>query len=154
MICNQYKVKDALAVNSSLNIPTDNPYKLMAIIGAIAVVFSVYFLLSQNYRYNELAFSSLEKISYIAEQSDLSEETKKYRISIENKKLEIIKTDREWFPYLCGAMAALGGYLCGIGFKHWIYEVYPDEQAIRKQYLYSLRLANRTTSKTRFMKKS
>ncbi|WP_373433464.1 hypothetical protein ACEO96_18570 [Vibrio anguillarum] len=141
-------------MNSSLSVPTDNPYKLMAIVGAVVFVFSLYFLLSQTYTYNDIVFQSAEKISIIEAQDDLPDSVKEDRISIENRKIEIVSKDRKYFPYLCGIIAGLGGLLCGIGFRHWIFEVYPDEEAMRKEQLKSLRLANRTASRVKLGKRT
>ena len=145
-----------LSMNSSLSVPTDNPYKLMAIVGAVIFVFSLYFLLSQTYKYNDIVFQAAEKISIIAAQDELADGVKKDRISIENKnkKIEVVSEDRKYFPYICGVIAALGGLVCGIGFRHWIFEVYPDEQAIRKEQLKSLRLANRAASRVKLGKRT
>ncbi|EPZ7321189.1 hypothetical protein ACXR5E_003851 [Vibrio mimicus] len=141
-------------MNSSLSVPTDNPYKLMAIVGAVICVFSLYFLLSQTYTYNDIVFQAAEKISIIEAQDELPDRVKEDRISIENRKIEIVSKDRKLFPYLCGVSAALGGLLCGIGFRHWIFEVYPDEEAMRKEQLKSLRLANKAASRVRLGKRT
>ncbi|EKO3590970.1 hypothetical protein P0F40_003296 [Vibrio metschnikovii] len=141
-------------MNSSLSVPTDNPYKLMAIVGAVIFVFSLYFLLRQTYVYNDIVFQAAEKISIIEAQDELPDSVKKDRILIENRKIEIVSKDRKFFPYLCGLIAALGCFLCGIGFRHWIFEVYPDEEAIRKEQLKSLRLANKAASKMRLGKRT
>ncbi|EMI4230091.1 hypothetical protein V6436_004434, partial [Vibrio vulnificus] len=85
-------------MNSSLNVPTDNPYKLMAIVGAVVSVFSLYFLLSQTYTYNDIVFQAAEKISIIEAQDDLPDSVKEDRISIENRKIEIVSKDRKYFP--------------------------------------------------------
>ncbi|HAS8182970.1 TPA: hypothetical protein I7719_21870 [Vibrio vulnificus] len=134
--------------------PTDNPYKLMAIVGAVVFVFSLYFLLSQTYTYNDIVFQAAEKISIIEAQDDLPDSVKEDRIAIENRKIEIVSKDRKYFPYLCGVIAALGGLLCGIGFRHWILEVYPDEEAMRKEQLKSLRLANSAASRVKLGKRT
>ncbi|TOK32301.1 hypothetical protein CGI20_24895 [Vibrio parahaemolyticus] len=141
-------------MNSSLSVPTDNPYKLMAIVGAVVFVFSLYFLLSQTYTYNDIVFQAAEKISIFEAQDDLPDSVKEDRIAIENRKIEIVSKDRNYFPYLCGVIAALGGLLCGIGFRHWILEVYPDEEAMRKEQLKSLRLANRAASRVKLGKRT
>ncbi|MCE0556708.1 hypothetical protein [Motilimonas sp. E26] len=141
-------------MNSSLNVPTDNPYKLMAIVGAITFVFGIYFLLSQTYKYNDAIFQALEKISIIQAQDELPEKVKNDRVAIENRKIEIVTTDSKYFPFLCSVISAIGLILCGIGFYHWIYNVYPDEESIRKEQLKSLRIANQSASRTRLTRRA
>lgn len=140
-------------MNSSLRLPTDNPYKLMAIIGAVIFVFGLYYLLSRNEIHNDRVFQAAEKIAMIAEREDLTDTEKDARVAIESRKLEIIKSDRELSPYICALISTIGGFLCFIGFRHWIRNVYPDEEAMRKEQLKSLRLANLKASRVRLGKR-
>ncbi|WP_063650503.1 hypothetical protein [Aliivibrio fischeri] len=141
-------------MNPSLSIPTDNPYKLMAIVGAVIFVISFYFLISQTYKYNDIVFQAVEKMSIIEAQNDLPDRIKQNRIDIEQKKIEIVKTDRKYLPHICGLIGMLGGGLCGFGFRYWICNVYPEEEAIRKEQLKSLQIANRNASRVRIRKRT
>lgn len=140
-------------MNSSLSIPTDNPYKLMAIVGAVIFIFGFYFLWTQNYKYNEIVFTAAERISMI-EASDLTDALKKKRAAIENRKIEIVKKDREWLPYTCGVVSAIGILLCIFGFNRWLTKIYPVEEALQKEQLRNIRLTNKQVSKACYKKRT
>ena len=64
-------------------------------------------------------------------------ECQKKIIEIEVRKLSIIKADRKCFPYIFGFVAGFGAILCWFGFRQWIVDIYPDEEALRKEQLKS-----------------
>ncbi|TKF19960.1 hypothetical protein FCV43_14735 [Vibrio genomosp. F6] len=141
-------------MNSTLSIPTDNPYKLMAIIGSVIFITSLYFLGYQTYRFNDSVFESLEKISIVSSNTELSEPDKEFRISIEERKIEIIKKDRRFLPYGCALFSVIGLFLGFFGFRHWLLEIYPDETAIRKAQLKNLQLSNLERSRINIKKRT
>ena len=89
----------------------------------------------------------------ISAQKALTENIKKERIEIEVRKLSIIKADRKCFPYICGFVAGFGAILCWFGFRQRIVDIYPDEEALRKEQLKSLIIANRAASRVKFKKR-
>ncbi|PSV16548.1 hypothetical protein C0W59_07625 [Photobacterium kishitanii] len=137
----------------SLSIPTDNPYKLMAIFGFVIFMLSQYFFIDQYSNSNDIIFKSAEKISHIGNQSDLPESVKQERIQIENKKIEIVVKNRNFLSFICGVIAAISCFISFIGFRYWILKIYPDEEAIRKEQLKSLQLSNKTLSRVRLNKR-
>ena len=140
-------------MNSSLSIPTDNPYKLMAIVGAVIFVFSFYFLMTQNYRYNQIVFNAAEKISLI-NAANLPDKIMEERAAIENRKIEIVVKDRLWLPYLCAGISCLGLVLCFFGFNRWLTKIYPLEEEFRSEQLKSIRLANKRAARVSFNKRT
>ncbi|WP_226422280.1 hypothetical protein [Vibrio sp. E14] len=141
-------------MNSTLSIPTDNPYKLMAIIGSVIFILSLYFLGYQTYRFNDSVFESLEKISIISSNVELSESDKDYRIAIEERKIEIIENDRKFLPFGCAIFSAIGLFLGFYGFRHWLIEVYPVEDSMRKAQLKNLELSNQERSRFKVKKRT
>ena len=140
-------------MNSSLSIPTDNPYKLMAIVGAVIFVFSFYFLMTQNYKYNQIVFEAAEKISLI-HAADLSEKVMEERAAIENRKVDIVVKDRKFLPYLCAVISCFGLVLFFFGFNRWLTKIYPAEEEIRSEQLKSIRLANKKASRVPLNKRT
>lgn len=133
-------------MNPSLTIPTDNPYKLLAIIGAVIFVTSIFIFSTLTYKLNDVVFENLEAITSIENNMALSEVEKSDKVAIANRKIEIISKDRKAFPILFAVISLIGAIFCGVGFRKWLFEIYPVEEAIRKEQLKSLRLANKESS--------
>ncbi|MDC5852240.1 hypothetical protein OPW32_23890 [Vibrio europaeus] len=141
-------------MNSSLNIPTDNPYKLMAILGTVLFIFSVYLLVSQSTNSNEKILTSLQIIANLKSDLSMPEPKKAQLIAIEERRIELAVEIKNFNPYGCAILSVAAIFLSGFGFTKWLKEIYPIEEAMRKEQLRSLELSNQKTQRFKLNRNS
>ncbi|MDC5808109.1 hypothetical protein OPW36_13965 [Vibrio europaeus] len=141
-------------MNSSLNIPTDNPYKLMAILGTVLFIFSVYLLVSQSTNSNEKILASLQVIANLKSDLSIPEPQKAQLIAIEERRVELAVEIKNFNPYGCAILSVAAIVLSGFGFTKWLKEIYPIEEAMRKEQLRSLELSNQKNQRFKLNKNS
>ncbi|MDC5842520.1 hypothetical protein OPW33_24650 [Vibrio europaeus] len=134
-------------MQSTISVPTDNPYKLMAIVGALLLMLSFVFLGVQTYKFNSIVFDAAARRLEIHANTDLSDEVKEAYIKLENRKIDIAASDGNMLPFACAIVSLLGLGLSFLGFRQWLTDVYPREVQIRKEQLKNIQLMNQKLSK-------
>lgn len=141
-------------MNSSLSVPTDNPYKFMTVIGLVLTTFSIYFLFSQGYSYNDKIFKSIQQVADAKSNAKLSEEQKEVQIAIAERVYEISVEDSKYLPLFCAFGVIFGSILLWYGFTKWIKEAYPVEAEIKKLQLQNIKLQNAKLKRSTFQKRA
>lgn len=126
----------------------------MAILGTVLFIFSVYLLVSQSTNSNEKILASLQVIANLKSDLSIPEPQKAQLIAIEERRVELAVEIKNFNPYGCAILSVAAIVLSGFGFTKWLKEIYPIEEAMRKEQLRSLELSNQKNQRFKLNKNS
>jgi hypothetical protein len=124
-------------MNSNLAIPTDNPFKFLAIFGLVLFLAGPLFVIASTNATNNIIFET-RAAAYEASAFELPYQTS--LIADLERKAEIAVSDHDLFIRLAGGSSAVGFFMMLLGFSVWFKKIYPEEEDLRKKHAQKLKI--------------
>ena len=125
-------------MESRIPLPTDNIYKFYALFGLLLFIFglsaTIYTTKSTN-EFMATAIVDLEELKSMAAPTAREEA----RRQILQRRMEVAKSDKEFFKWGCGVVGGVGLVLMIFGFGKWHKEIQPTLDEIAQLQLIKLR---------------
>jgi hypothetical protein len=117
-------------MESRIPVPTDNIFKFSALFGLLLFVFACGSLLYMNATSNATIMVSIPELEALKELADPSR-SDKAKIAILERKIEITKTDRNFYSIAIGGLLLVAVVAMVYGFQRWHSQIQPvlDETA-------------------------
>lgn len=127
-------------MNSNLVIPTDNPFKFLAIFGLVLFLAGPFFVIASVNALNDTIFQAKES-AYQAEAKNLP--YKNQLILDLERKVEIAVSDHDFRIASSAVVSTTGIFMMLIGFFVWFCRIHPFEERLRKMQALKLKLETR-----------
>jgi len=125
-------------MENRIPLPTDNIYKFYALFGLLLAIFSAGATIYVNKSTNDLAFGIT--VEYETLKADpVRTVSQEARFQVLQKKLEIAKSNKNFYTICLGVIIGVGILMIGYGFKKWHTEVQPVQDEIARLSLQKLR---------------
>jgi len=125
-------------MESRIPLPTDNIYKFYALFGLLLFVFSFGAAIVNNYSTNDQIFEivvELETLKSLPNPNAVDVVKK----GVLERKLEIVKSDKQFYKYAVAAIVAIATLMMLFGFERWHKQIQPLQDEVAKLQLEKLR---------------
>ena len=125
-------------METRIPLPTDNIYKFYALFGLLLFILSFGIAITTTHTTNNLIFQTVVELETINSLPTLSR-IEKIKKQVIERKLEIVKSDKEFYEYASYVLVVIGTLMTLFGFDRWHKQIQPVQDEITKLQLEKLR---------------